>query len=91
MAAQDDDEDTRDFMMSSSSPMLYDAGAANEGAARLVEDMVQCQLESGIDVDDAIQAVGASAWGSGRFGGSPLASHDMMFRPYSMASREKGI
>lgn len=95
MAAQDDDEEDRDFMMSSSSPVLYDAAGANEGAARLVEDMVQCQLESGVDVGDAIQAVEASADVPGRFGETASAFHssrslDMMFRPYSMRQRRDG-
>ncbi|KAI5449302.1 hypothetical protein NCC49_004805 [Naganishia albida] len=88
MAAQDGDEDDRDFMMSSSSPVPFDASESNQGAAQLVKDMVHCQLESGVGVEEAVCAVEASAVGvegySDRRAAHTARSLDLMFNPYSM-------
>jgi hypothetical protein len=89
MAAQDEDEDDRDFMMSSSPPAQCADGEENEGAARLVADIVQCQLESGVSVDEAVEAVEASAAFFDGYGDRLAAQSsgrglDSMFRPYSM-------
>lgn len=88
MAAQDIDETNRDFMMKSSSPVTYDASLPHEGATNLIEDMVQCQLESGVDFENAVRAVETSAVAAEGYDGLPSSSHldgnlRTMFAPYS--------